>query len=478
MSAILETIWDGEWGGVADTKHSGIKGSFADSVGIDGHSEPGKIKVHQALAKDSGATVDGFVMYAIACSNGYSFWFSADSGKIWARSVDGVWTLAHTTVPTTGEAKCLGADEYNGYIVWATQTAMHRIPVGDADDNWSAGAITQNWNLFTVGNQNWHPMAQQDLSLFVGDSNLIVKVNSSFATDNAALDINTPHTTKTLIPYDLDLLLGTFISDRVAKAEIVRWDVVDNSWDTSDPVPEAGINAFIQDDNYVFVQAGHQGRIYFYNGEKLEPYKRIPGIYVDGASNTQSVHVHPGSVGTFLGRPVFGVSNKSKNAAKQGVYSLGSYSRDYTKVLSGVEWVISQNKTEDIEIGAILEINQELFVAWKDGANYGVDKIDWSNKYADAYVESRMLFEKQRSEAETLGEVAALYTTLRTGGISFSYRVNHGDWTALGGVNYTSINGVKTTISVPEVGSLQLQMGFDVDGNSAPEVEKWEANLR
>src|SRR3990167_3051890 len=127
MAYRYETIYMGEFGGLSDTEHSGPKNSFFRSVGIDWLSEPGRIKVHQKLTKNSGATIDAFCKFAVSASNGYTFWFSNTSGKIWARAAAGTWTLAYTTVPGAGAAGCLGAKEFNGFIYWATQSRLYRV---------------------------------------------------------------------------------------------------------------------------------------------------------------------------------------------------------------------------------------------------------------------------------------------------------------------------------------------------------------
>jgi len=352
-------IFDGQHKGLADSKFSGVEQAFAVSVGIDAHSVPGTITVHQKLTKDSGATVTEFVKVAVATSSGYSFWFSSTSGKIWARTSGGLWSLAYTTVPTAGGAGCLGAEEFNGFIYWATESRLHRIALADADNTWAS--VVPNWATFSVTDAEFHPMSKQDITLFIGDGNQVASVNDSGVFSGNALDIKTPLRIKTMTPYEIDLLIGTYVADTVNKTEIIRWDTESPSWNTSDPIEEVGINAFIRDDNYVYANAGKAGNIYFYNGAQLVPFKRIPGTY----SNTKYGSINPGSVGNYKGVPIFGFSNGSGNPAPQGVYSFGSYSRDYPKILS-LDWVISPDVTSNIEVGAILVLGFDIVISWKN----------------------------------------------------------------------------------------------------------------
>ncbi len=458
-------IFQGQYGGLADSKYSGIKGSFYRSVGVDGHSTPGQLKVHQKLTKDSGSTVDALAKCVVTASNGYSFWFSSTTGKIWARTSGGSWSLAYTTSAGAGGHGCLGAMEFNGYILWATQSRLHRIAIADADDAWAS--VDLNWKTFTKTDADFHPMAIQDLSLFVGDGNLVAEIDSAFTFTASVLDIKTPLRIKCMDAYDIDLIIGTYVADSVNRTEIIRWDCNSPTWNTSDPIEEVGINCFIHDDNYVYANAGLAGNMYYYNGSQLVPFKKVPGTY----SSTSYGLVHPNASANFKGIPVFGFSNGSGNPALEGVYSFGSYSKDYPKVMD-VSFVISQDLTSGVEIGAVAVLGFDLMVSWKEGSNYGVDKIDYTAKYASAYVESRMLYEDQRDILKSLIETKAFYDSLPAStGVTFSYNVNNAGYVAMTDIDDTKLNALKVALTVGEIGSLQIKMAFNISGNTAPTIE-------
>lgn len=466
-------IWNGNFGGLADTKFSGIEGSFAVCVGIDGHSQPGVLKAQQKLTKNSGSVVDGLCKVKVNCSNGYTFWFSADSGKIWARDTSGNWTLAYTTSAGAGESKCLGAEEFNGYIYWATQSRVHRIAVADADDSWAN--VSLNYATFDVTDISFHPMTiqvgTQDYSLFIGDGNQVAEITADGTFNSNALDIKDPLRIKTLFPYDIDLLIGTYVADTVNRAEIIRWDCVSPTWNASDPIEESGINAFIRDDNYVYVSAGQAGNIYYYDGVRLVPFKKIPGEY----SKTKYGTVHPGSSANFRGVPVFGFSNIAGNPASQGVYSLGSYSRDYRKVMD-LSWPISQDVLVGVEIGAICVSGFELLVSWKEGSNYGVDVIDYTTKYASARVETMMIAQGKRDVKKTLSKTVAYYNDLPDNtGVTLSYSKNGADYVDFAANTETIVdeiyNEIRSELSVGEVCGLQIKMSLTTSANDSPVIE-------
>jgi len=465
--------------GLGDSKWSGPAGSFYRSVGIDGHSIPGALTVQQKLSLESGTTVTELCLVRVACSNGYSFWFSSTSGKIWARSSSGTWTLAYTTTATAGGVACLGAMEYNGFIFWATESRLHMIAVADADDSWSNAHL--NWANFTCTNPNYHPMAIQDLTLFIGDGNLVASVDDTVvATDNTsfndnALDITAGLIIKTMIDYRIDLLIGTINATTLNRTQIIDWDCVSPSWNTSDPIDEVGINAFIRDGDYLYVNAGRAGNIYYYNGSTLAPFQKVPGTY----SNTQYGTINPQAVGNYKGVPIFGFSNGGGDPALEGVYSFGAYSKNYPKVLD-LSWVISPDVTTGVTIGAILVADFDILVAWKYGSSYGVDKIDYANKYANAYFETRFITPTRvlrhilwpRDEQKVLQQVEAFYASLPANtNITLSYSINDGAFVAMTGINDTSACKVFAQPGADQVGSLRIKVGFTVHNNDAPVME-------
>ena len=467
--------------GLADSKHSGIAGSVAALVGVDIHSTPGLTKINQKLTKDSATTITALCRVAVAISNGMTIWFSYTDGKIWSRTTAGVWTLVWTTTPAAGNAECLGASEFNGRLYWATQSRLHYIAVGATMDTaayWTTNA-TEDTATFTKTDSEFHPMVIQSGKLFIGDGNQVAKVTSAFAFTASALDIIAPNRIKTMEKFDIDIIYGTFIHANVNHCEVGRWDTVSTSWTVSDPIDENGVNAFIRDDNFVYAQCGTFGRIYFYDGSQLVSFTRIPGTW----SPTSYGEIFPGSVATHLTMPVFGLSNGSGNPALQGVYRFGSYSKNYPKVMD-LSFPISNSSTlQTLSIGAILAVGADLFVSWQDGSTYGVDKLDWSNKYASAYIETMVLTASgERSELKTVLKIFANYHSLPTStDISFKYKIIHETSFSSAVTVLTDAQRMqkRAEITINDAAALQLRLDFTVSSNNAPEIESvgFEDNL-
>ncbi len=377
-------------GGLADSKWSGVEHSLYKMIGWDPHSKPGILKVAQAMAKDSLTTVTALCRVAVNCSDGSQYWFSYTDGKIWERPTAGTFRLVHTTTPAAGTAGCFGAHEYQGRIYWATQSRLHYIAVADANTNDWSNDVTEDFGTFDVTDAAFHPMTIQNQVLYIGDGNQVAQVSATTFSSNA-LDIKTPLRIKTLGKISTDLLLGTYVADTVTETEIIRWNTYSVSFITSDTIPEVGINAFIPADNFVLVQAGNQGNLYYYDGLKLEPYMRIPGDW----SPTAYGEVYPSAVANANGQMLFGFSNGSGNPAECLVYRVARHDRKYDWIMDA-PYPISERSggalvTSSISIGAILVVGNDIYVSWKNSATYGVDKLDWSNKLTLSYLETRVI---------------------------------------------------------------------------------------
>ena len=459
--------------GLSDSKWSGIAGSVYKLVGVDIHSTPGLTKVHQKLAKDSASVVDALCRVRIAVSDGASLWFSYTTGKIWRES-SGTYTLVYTTTPAAGNAGCLGAEEFDGFIYWATQSRLHRIATANTTTAaaWTANAV-EDWATFTNTDAGYHPMVKQNLQLFIGDANYVSKVSGatgSHAFTANALDLKSPIRIKTLITFDIDILIGTLIATTVNSCEIIRWDTESESWLSADHLDENGVNCFIQDDNYTYIQAGQLGRIYVYDGAKAILLKRIPGDW----SPSKTAEVYPQASAMLLGIPRFGLSNVAGNPTEQGVYSLGSYSPDYPKALD-LSFIISPDDTSSIEIGALLTKGADLWASWYDGTNYGVDKLDYTAKYASAYIETMMLTPvAARHFLKTALKIFANYASLPAStAITIKYKKQHEtNYTTTGSnIDDTKLMQIRAEESIPDVATLQLRIEFTVSSNNAPELE-------
>lgn len=504
-------------GGISESRILGENDrSLYKMVGTDVHSKVGLLSANRRLAKISESVVDGFVKRQVACSDGALYWFSSTNGKIW-KYTSGTPTNVYTVNAPTGSDVILGACEYNGYLYFATQNYLYKMPVSSTSGTWSdfveivgklnydpavgdagyLGGIAADsdlgtslsesagaWTGFTpqlrtgigiainiktkpstsltvtlhdsanteiatktianadlavgineiywtnavnyvvgegyhlhifqtgtggevysavannltnaylelYGNSNgsYHPMIVLNGILFIGDGRFIHQVENYLVLN--ALDIPSQYVVTCLGKIATDLLIGTEVSSSVASAMIFRWNTWSVSWSIEDDIEETGINAFIPVDNFVYVVAGKRGNVYFYNGERLELFRRIGGEF----TSTDAIKVHYDAVASFHGIPLIGVSNVSGNPIEQGVYAMGTANPRLFPRIFDLEYVISQGASS-IEIGSICVFGSEIFVSWKNGDTYGVDGFQSTDLYSGAYIQTRVIYRDRNS---------------------------------------------------------------------------------
>lgn len=441
-------------GGISESKYKGIEGSFYRSVGTDIWTTLGVIKAGQKPTKDSGATCVDFPKYAILGKDGHTYWFG-NAGRAYKRTSAGTWSQVYND---TNSAEIVGAGEHNGFYYWATAANSYKCPVASSD--WATDATA---TAFTNGTAP-HPHKAHLTKLYIGDGKDVVEVSD---VTSSVLDLHPDFTVQILESYGIDLLVGARVAN-TNRSGIFRWNCVDDSWNFEDFVNEDGINCIIVDNfsNDVIISAGSMGNLYNYNGYALNFKRKIPGEYNATTGNI----VHYQSMANFGDKVLIGVSDVSTtNAALEGIYAYKNY--DYP--ILNLDYVISPDKTASIEVGAILVDGQDIFFSWKDSSTYGVDKVDWSNKYQSAYVET-MIMQPFRTQEKFFREfkVACDALTANTA-IDVSYMKDED-------TSYTTVNGspidtddtvLQTLYDEIEASKIQVKLAFDVKGSISPEIE-------
>ena len=98
--------------------------------------------------------------------------------------------MLYEVITSAGESKCLGAIEYGSYIIWATQNKVHRILTTNAESEASWTTLDLNWQSFSVGDLEYHPMEIQSDVLYIGDGYEVATIDEAYTfTATGALNI-------------------------------------------------------------------------------------------------------------------------------------------------------------------------------------------------------------------------------------------------------------------------------------------------
>ncbi len=359
-------------GGISDSELQWRQNSVFKLKGVDIHSEPWILKVNQAMKKEYD--IDEFVIAIVPCSDGNTYMFGGETGKIYKRESSGNYLLEATNT----KGKIMDAVEFEDYIYYSSGTHLGRWHIGTAwstrdDDFWA----------FSKDDPKYHPLFVLNAVLYVWDGNLVAQVEDGIFSQNA-LDLPKWHRITALGKIGNELLVGSFFSDNINKSHLFRWNTWSESWTSSDIVYETGVNSFLSYDNYTLIQCGKKGNIYSYDGNKLYREKRIPGNWKTGSAivrhNASDIHDN---------LPLWGVSHVTGTPLELGIYSYGSYSSDYPNVLN-FEYPLTPGE-QDIEIWAIRSIGDLFLVSWKKWNDKGIDILDVNNKQSVAVIESRKI---------------------------------------------------------------------------------------
>lgn len=350
-------------GGISDEEDKGIIGSFKFGKNCDIHKRRDSLSCQQAMKKESGTIVTDLILFILPASDGNSYHFG-DSGKIYKRTPAGVWSLVYTDP----NGKIRGAEEWRGYIYWATATRLGRKPIPGAADWADANPAWQT----TLDDVDWHTMvvgAGRQGDLFICNNDKLAMVDFAGVFTTEAVKIIPNNIIKCLVSNDEDIIFGSVKKDNAEEGYLWAWNTLLMAWRKRKRIPTKGINALLISE-IMIAQAGLNGEIFFSDLVHQLPITSFPG----------GGYVNPGGVTTKGNLAMFGVYGSDKC----GIYSYGRVAKNRVFALN-LDYVLSMNKLSGIEIGAVKMVGKDLLASWKDGTTYGVDVVDTANKANTIY---------------------------------------------------------------------------------------------
>lgn len=467
---VIESAYQG---GVGDSPYAGLKNSLYSVVGFDLHSVPGLMLTAQKMTKEGGGAPTDDLYKILPISTGDILLFGQTTGKVYQNSA-GVYSLLGTVAPSTGNIGILDAVEWNGYIYYSMQNYMGQWQVGT-----SFSGRNDSFKAFANGQATYHPMLILNEVLYIGDANNVAQWDGTTFTNNA-LVLKAPQIISAFGRMVTDLLIGIIISNNVERSFVYDWNTWSVSYTNAYSIPEAGVNAFIQSgDSTIRVQAGLSGNIYILNpgGVTFQLERQIPALFPLQYTPSNTCQVYYPATTNLNGIPLFGMSNISGNPCYQGVYAYGSRTVTYPTILT-LPFPISTGNLNNITIWSMATVGMKLYISWFDGNSntYGIDQIDYNNKYNGAFFETRII-KFSRIWLDLYEKIVVNYQSLPANTqINLFYDAN---WS--GYIEYGSVQGSDVVIDTDRnqvVGNLQPRaktMRFKVQttasGNNAPSIE-------
>ena len=439
-------------GGLASGSKRGIANSFRWGQGLDIHSDPDVLGVKPASTKDSGSTVTDLPLFAATNTVNANTYFLGDTGNLYKRTSAGVWSNPKTFTNAQG----MGFFSGTNLIYIVSDNRQHTL--NPSDDSTTTGRI--------LNSATWHPIESFLDKVFTGNGRELVSTDASAidadsTTQGGGITIDFNYSIRCLKNIGNWLFIGA-TSDNSSDARYFLWDGVSNDYNYSRTLKgEDGINAVnLLDDGTILINAGKQGNLYQLTGidAPLVKVKKVPRI-----ETSKTIEVYPGSVANHQGNALFGLSTGTSLTAERGVYSYTSTDKNYPKV-SNLDYAISTGTTTgvNLKIGAILSANTtDLYVGWKDGSDYGVDKIDGTGVQATAIYESLIHDDGQPFRIKHYKNFKVkLAGNLASGEvITLSYKADRAStWTDIGTLDFSADGAINVKRFKPDIKTFDLEV--------------------
>lgn len=398
-------------GGLADEGKRGVPGAFRNGFNLNIHKR-GKntLSCNQKLKKISDEADDAgdhevvdliIKIVPVSATESYGF---GDNGKIYF--IDGNTVTLKYTDP---DGEILDAEYFYGHLYWTTKTNLKRhLETTAAWDAGNSAVISPDSGSFITG--DYHPIfivPKSDL-MCIGNMRFVSTINKDNYFNAEAVDLFYGWVVKCLTLIKPKLLIGAKDHKR---AEMFDWDLSSESYDPVEGWEERDIVAFLRavGSTYIFTPE----TFYWFREGLVDVAKELPS------------EVKHGAIDIWKRKILFGATN--------GVYSYHKKNKNYPVALN-LEYTpspitIANFDSKSIEIGAVLGRGDDLLVSWKDGAEFGLDNVDTSNKAQAVY--EGMMFDAGRPMEDKTFRFIKIVTNPLPGSCSIKvkYKMNEtGEW--------------------------------------------------
>lgn len=396
--ALQDTIITGAYGGISIASKVGQQGSFRFGTHLDITSDPNEIKLNLTGTKKSATTVTGLVKWIVDGTpfdtNRYAY---DDAGNIYKIDASDVFTLLRAVGSSHGQ----GMEVQNNYLYYTQDSQIGRYgPLNSSPtftDNWQTG-------LNSTATSRFAPITVLNDKLVIGHGNQVATWDGAVWT-LAALTLPAQLNVRAVSRTDQYILIGAWRGTSVTDSEdgyIYIWDALSDTFNDSYPT-EGGLNAIEYYQNKLISIQGKNGVIY----TETSPFNKkhqIPKLEVK-----KYVEVFPGAVTSWQNQVYFGISNSDSTNVTRGVYSWGSkQSSVFPDALNYAYTISTGNNGSTVQIGCVKGIGNDLYIAWKDGSSYGVDKIDETSSYVLSGTYESLIEDNGSEGRQKAGTVVAI----------------------------------------------------------------------
>jgi hypothetical protein len=449
-------------GGLSTGDKRGVAGSFWYGQNLDIHSNPDQLQVGAVATKDSGSVIVDLPMFMASSGVNNDIYALGNLGNFYKKA-SGAWTKLRTLGGATGK----GMGYFNEMVYYASGSNLGTYNPATAAFNESYQALND---------ADWHPMCNFLDKIIVGNGQYLLSVDASGIINSTQLTLDNDYKVKSIdvVGGGNWLLIGTERTDGT-DAKLFMWDGFSTNYNDVVTIRENGINAILSSDAVVLVNAGVQGNLYQFSGSNLTSVKKIPLI-----EKNLTAFLYPGAVCNYQGNPLFGISGGTSLTCKRGVYSWTSAEKNYPKVLN-LEYTPSHGNLTGTtrQIGSLFsEGENELYIGWRSGTDYGIDLVDGSGTATTAEYQTLIYDADSPHLIKFFSDLKiTLGRALRTSEkIDVYYDLDRsGTFTQItdATIDY-SVDGavVEKSIDIKvRAREIQLKLVFTLNGNTSPAID-------
>lgn len=163
-------------------------------------------------------------------------------------------------------------------------------------------------------------------------------------------------------------------------------------------------------------------------------------------------------------------SETSSTITEHGIYSYGSRMRNYPDSFGHSYSISTGTRTNGtLRIGCVKSFGDKLFISWRDGSSYGVDKVSPdSDPFSSATYETLITDNGRPDKQKSAVEMRVTFKALPTGAtVTPKYKIDRGSWTT-GTPATAGSTSVKLNINERY---REIQLGIDlVATTTTPEI--------
>ena len=399
-------------------------------------------------------------------------------------------TVANVTLATSGYYEFIFSSPWRivinkTYHIHVTSTVADGTLVSSTTNDLSKGDFHTYFG-FLVNDTSYHPIARFLNKIVIGNERYLATWDGAFYNPN--LIAFPPQTHVRCYGFWREYIaFGTWQEAASGTpniydwpiGKIYFWDGISLTFNFFVDVAEGQVNALQGIDTNLYISAGWTGQITSYQGGYVyasnntmtAKVKKIPFL-----ERESYLEIMPQALCMWRSLLHIGVAgNSNSTTLHKGVYSWGTLNPLYPETLSYDYPISTDNQGSTVRIGCVYPSGQTLLIAWKDGAAYGVDQVNFLNNPPASYGTLEGLVQDLGSlwDFQAPLKAEATFLPLRTGeSVNVKYQIDRQGWNLVNASPDVTVGSMNTEGDIPNGRGREFQLGLTIyqTGGTSPTI--------